>query len=280
MQDTIAMVFDFDDTLAPDTTSGLLAWLGIKDVPAFWDRQVGPLTDAGWDPVPAYLYAMVQAARQGQCRPLTREAMAEWGAQAPLHPGVEDLFDRLLDAARTANARAQLEFYVVSSGIGDVLRATAIAQRFTAIWCSELHYDDRGEASFPRRVVSFTDKTRYLFHIQKGLVGPEFDRDPFAVNRRISAERLRVPLSHMIFVGDGYTDIPCFSLIEQHGGTPIAVYDPHRRDKWHRAFDFVREGRVRTLHSANYAPGSDLSNTLEMATASLARELGARAAAR
>ena len=79
MQDTIAMVFDFDDTLAPDTTSGLLAWLGIKDVPAFWDRQVGPLTDAGWDPVPAYLYAMVQAARQGQCRPLTREAMAEWG---------------------------------------------------------------------------------------------------------------------------------------------------------------------------------------------------------
>lgn len=280
MQDTIAVVFDFDDTLAPDTTSGLLEWLGVADVPAFWDQQVAPLTANGWDPVPAYLFAMVEAARAGRCSPLTQQALMDWGQQAPLHPGVDSLFARLREAAREANPRAQLEFYVVSSGIGDVLRATRIAGGLTAIWSSELHYDAAGQATFPRRVVSFTDKTRYLFHIQKGLVGPQFDRDPFAVNRRVPADRLRVPLSHMIFVGDGYTDIPCFSLVEQHGGTPIAVYDPHRRDKWHRAFDFVREGRVRTLHSANYAPGSDLSNTLEMATASLARELGGHSIAR
>lgn len=280
MQDTIAVVFDFDDTLAPDTTSGLLEWLGVADVPAFWDQQVAPLTASGWDPVPAYLFAMVEAARAGRCQPLTQEALMQWGREAPLHPGVDSLFERLREAAREANPRAQLEFYVVSSGIGDVLRATRIAGGLTAIWSSELHYDAAGQATFPRRIVSFTDKTRYLFHIQKGLVGPQFDRDPFAVNRRVPADRLRVPLSHMIFVGDGYTDIPCFSLVEQHGGTPIAVYDPHRRDKWHRAFDFVREGRVRTLHSANYAPGSDLSNTLEMATASLARELGGHSIAR
>lgn len=109
--------------------------------------------------------------------------------------------------------------------------------------------------------------------MQKGLIGPEADANPFAVNRRVPPDKLRVPLSHMIFVGDGYTDIPCFSLLEQQGGTPIAVYDPQRRDKWRRAFDFVREGRVRTLHSANYHPGSDLSNSLDMAVSAIADDL-------
>lgn len=273
MQDTIAVVFDFDDTLAPDTTSAYLEWAGIADVADFWLQEVAPLTRSGWDPVPAYFHAMIEAARRGACRPHTQTALAEFGRQAALHPGVPEVFERLRDTARDANPRARIEFYVISSGIGDMLRATAVAPYCTAIWASELHYADDGAACFPRRMVSFTDKTRYLFHIQKGLVGAEADADPFAVNRRIPPQRLRVPLQNMIFVGDGYTDIPCFSLLEQHGGTPIAVYDPQRRDKWQRAFDFVREGRVRALHSANYAPDSDLSNVLTMAVDAIARKL-------
>lgn len=273
MQDTIAIVFDFDDTLAPDTTSGFLDWIGIEDVARFWAEDAEPLIERGWDPVPAYMHAMITAAEAGRCRPITRAALAEWGAQAPLHPGVPALFEHLRAAARTENPRATLEFYVISSGIGDVLRATAIAGKLTAIWSSEFHFDEQGRACFPRRVVSFTDKTRYLFQIQKGLIGPEADSNPFAVNKRVPADKLRVPLSHMIFVGDGYTDIPCFSLLEQQGGTPIAVYDPQRRDKWRRAFDFVRQGRVRTLHSANYEAGSDLCNSLDMAVCAVAGEL-------
>ncbi|WP_043767232.1 HAD family hydrolase [Algiphilus aromaticivorans] len=273
MQETIAIVFDFDDTLAPDTTSGFLDWIGIGDVEAFWADEVAPLVRDGWDPVPAYMYAMVEAGRTGRCRPITRQALAEWGALAPLHTGVPGLFERLRTAVHAENPRVALEFYVISSGIGDVLRATSIAGDFTAIWSSEFHFGADGAACFPRRVVSFTDKTRYLFHVQKGLIGPEADANPFAVNRRVAPDKLRVPLSHMIFVGDGYTDIPCFSLLEQQGGTPIAVYDPQRRDKWRRAFDFVREGRVRTLHSANYDPGSDLSNSLDMAVSAIAGDL-------
>lgn len=275
MQETIAIVFDFDDTLAPDTTSGFLDWIGIKDVESFWAEDVAPLVRGGWDPVPAYMYAMVEAGRTGRCRPITREALHAWGSEAPLHAGVPAVFDHLRAAAQAENPRVALEFYVISSGIGDVLRATGIAGAFTAIWSSEFHFDSDGAACFPRRVVSFTDKTRYLFHVQKGLIGAEAEADanPFAVNRRVPADKLRVPLSHMIFVGDGYTDIPCFSLLEQQGGTPIAVYDPKRRDKWRRAFDFVREGRVRTLHSANYEPGSDLSNSLDMAVSAIAGDL-------
>lgn len=273
MADTLAVVFDFDDTLAPDTTSGYLRDAGIGDVGRFWKEEVAPLTTADWDPVPAYLHRMIEAAKAGRIPPITRERLADWGRRAPLHPGVDTLFPRLRAAAREANPKAHLEFYVISSGLGDVLRATAIAAEFTDIWSSELHFGMDGAACFPKKVVSFTDKTRYLFHIQKGLIGSDARGKPFDVNRKIPANRLRVPLNRMIFVGDGYTDIPCFSLLKQHGGVPIAVYDADHQEKWGSAFNFVSDGRVSNINSANFAERSDLSNFLVMAVRKLANDL-------
>ncbi|SFF33157.1 haloacid dehalogenase-like hydrolase [Fontimonas thermophila] len=274
MHETIAVVFDFDDTLAPDTTTGFLRHSGLVDASRFWKEEVDPLiTREDWDPVPAYLYRMIEAGRSGCIPPITRERLADWGRRAPLHPGVETLFARLRAAVRETHPRVQLEFYVISSGIGDVLRATRIAHEFTQIWASEFHYGSDGQAVFVRRVISFTDKTRYLFHVQKGLIGPDHVGRPFEVNRKLSPEQIRVPFRQMIFVGDGYTDIPCFSLLRQHGGIPIAVYDRHREDKWGSAFQFVRDGRVANLHAANYAEDSDLSNFLVMAVRSLATDI-------
>ncbi len=274
MHETIAAVFDFDDTLAPDTTTGFLRDSGISDIARFWKEEVAPLTTReDWDPVPAYLYKMIEAARNARIPPITHERLADWGRRAPLHPGVETLFGRLRKAAREANPRAQLEFYVISSGIGDLLRHTRIAGEFTEIWASEFHYDADGSAIFPKRVVSFTDKTRYLFQVQKGLIGPAHRGQPFEVNRKLTAEQIRVPLDRMIFVGDGYTDIPCFSLLRQHRGMPIAVYDPSHQEKWGSAFQFVRDGRVANLHSANYAEDSDLSRFLVMAVRQLATDI-------
>lgn len=274
MHETIAVVFDFDDTLAPDTTSGFLRDSGLTDLGRFWADEVAPLTNRDdWDPVPAYLYQMIDSARRGHLPAITRERLADWGQRAPLHAGVETLFERLASAARQSNARANVEFYVISSGIGDIVRNTRIAAAFTEIWASEFHYDEAGAACFPRRVVSFTDKTRYLFQIQKGLIGPPHRGKPFEVNRKLSAEQIRIPLNRMIFVGDGYTDIPCFSLLRQHGGVPIAVYDPAHQEKWGSAYQFVRDGRVTNLLSANYAEDSDLSRFLIMAVRNLASEI-------
>lgn len=273
MQETIAVVFDFDDTLAHDTTSGFLRDSGVLDVARFWKEEVAPLTAEDWDPVPAYLYKMIEAARAGRIPPITRERLADWGRRAPLQEGVDTLFARLRRAAQDANPRVTLECYVISSGIGDVLRATRIADEFKDIWASELHYDEHGHAAFPKKVVSFTDKTRYLFHVQKGLIGKAARGRPFDVNRKLPPEQIRVPLNRMIFVGDGYTDIPCFSLLRQHGGVPIAVYDPNHEEKWGNAFQFVADGRVSNINSANYNERSDLSNFLVMAVRKLANDI-------
>jgi hypothetical protein len=273
MHETIAVVFDFDDTLAPDSTTGYLRRAGLGDLEAFWKTEVAALTGDDWDPVPAYLYRMIEASRSGRIPPITRDGLVAWGRELPLHDGVPGIFGRLRSVAREANPGTNLEFYLISSGIGDIIRATGIAAEFSDIWASEFHYDERGRAAFPKKVVSFTDKTRYLFHIQKGLVGPKARGRPFDVNRKLRPEQIRVPLRNMIVVGDGYTDIPCFSLVKKEGGVAIAVYDRRHVEKWSNAYQFVHDGRVSNLLSTNYEDGSDLSIFLGMAVRKMATDI-------
>lgn len=270
MSDVIALIFDFDDTLAPDSTSGFLADIGV-DVEAFWNGRVGPLLfEQDWDPVPAYLYQMIELSKSGACPPITRASLEAWGARLPLHAGVETLFSRLRALVKEKHPQVQLEFYLISSGIGDVVRHTPIAHEFTDIWASEFIYDAADAIHFPKRVVSFTDKTRYLFHIQKGIIGASSRNKPFEVNKKIAQDKLRVPFEQMIFVGDGYTDIPCFSLIRRSGGVAFGVWDPRHRDKRSRAWGFIQEGRVSNLNQARYDDEAELYQWLEEAVESLA----------
>jgi phosphoserine phosphatase len=276
MHETIAIVFDFDDTLAPDSTSGYLRQAGLTDLAAFWKQEVAALTDADWDPVPAYLYKMIEASKTGRIPTVTQQSLIDWGRRLPLHEGVAETFARLRVTAREANPRATLEFYLISSGIGDILRHTPIAHEFTDIWASEFAYGVDGGIEFPRKIVSFTDKTRYLFHIQKGLIGQRARGRPFDVNQKRKPEQIRIPIDHMIFVGDGYTDIPCFSLVKKDGGVSIAVFDKTHVEKWANAYQFVHDGRVSNLLSANYAEQSDLSIFLGMAVKKLATDIAVK----
>ncbi len=277
MSDVIALIFDFDDTLAPDSTSGFLADIGV-DVEAFWQQRVNPLLfEQDWDPVPAYLHEMIAVSRSRRHGLITRERLENWGRRLPLHSGVDTLFERLRAVVKANHPQVQLEFYLISSGIGDVVRHTAIAHEFTDIWASEFVYDEDDGISFPKRVVSFTDKTRYLFHIQKGIIGAASRSKPFDVNRKVAPEKLRVPFEQMVFVGDGYTDIPCFSLIRRSGGVAFGVWDPKHRDKRSRAWGFIQEGRVSNLNQARYDEHAELYQWLEEAVESLAGRIALNA---
>lgn len=278
MHEIIAIIFDFDDTLAPDSTSGYLERCGL-DVRRFWEEEVRPLMETEtaaeeWDPVTAYLYRMIEKSAGGEIEPITRDSLAGWGRELPLYPGVETIFKRLRSTAATVNPRVTLEFYLISSGIGEVLRNTSIAHEFKEIWASDFAYDAGGQIEFPRKVISFTDKTRYIFHVQKGIFGPEYVGKPFEVNRKVDPARVRVPIKHMIMVGDGFTDIPCFSLVRQGEGIAIGVYgDPDDRAKRSRAWGFIEDGRVSNLVPADYSEKSALTHSLIMAVESLATRI-------
>ena len=273
MSDLIAIIFDFDDTLAPDSTSGFLAYMGV-DVPRFWKEKVDPLVRNGWDPVPAYLHQMIQlSGKNSPKKKFTKQSLLEWGSQVTFYPGATKIFRSLQkhirEIARNKQQQSEIEFYIISTGIGDILESTKIRKHFTQIWASNFHYSDSGEILFPKNVVSFTDKTRFLFHIAKGIIGNDYTGKPFEVNRKLPPEQYRIPFNRMIFVGDGYTDVPCFSLIRKNDGIAIGVYDRSRREKWGKAWGFIEDGRVSNLAAANYRKGSGLYDSLLMAVESI-----------
>lgn len=273
MHDTIAVVFDFDDTLAPDSTSAFLDSLNVN-VRTFWKRRVDPLIEDGWDPIASYLYMMIQeSVSRPEGKRITKDSLAAFGRKVRFYDGVTQVFSRLEKHAKGVAATVSVEFYLISNGIGEILRSTRIAKKFKDIWACDFHYDAKGEIRFPKNIVSFTDKTRYLFYISKGLIGPSSRGKPFDVNKKISSQDLRVPFDQMIFVGDGYTDVPCFSMLRRMNGIAIGVYDEESREKWGKAWGFIEDGRVSNLVPAKYSRKSALDNSLTMAIEAMANRI-------
>ncbi len=275
MSTKIAVIFDFDDTLAPDSTTGFLKTVGV-DTDDFWSRRVNSLLEAHWDPIPAYLYEMiVESQSQAAAERITRDRLRDWGSKIEFFPGVKEIFDALRSEAAAIDPVIEVEFYLISSGVGEILRATSIANQFTDIWACDFHYNDYGEIVYPRNVVSFTEKTRFVFQISKGLVGDEARTDIAQVNRKIRGGFV-IPFEHMIMVGDGQTDVPCFSLIRRYEGAAIGVCDPEAPSKWKKARLLVTDDRVESMCAADYNRGAGLYRTLHKAMKEIALKIAER----
>jgi hypothetical protein len=275
VQPRVAVAFDFDGTLAPDSTTGFLRDRGV-DVDAFWSEGVEPRVREGWDPVPAYLYGIWALARSPEGRGrFTREAFRDFGGRMELFPGVVEIFDSLKQRLAARHPEIELEFYLISSGIGEILRSCSIAREFVRVWASDFLYDESGGLEFPRNIVSFTDKTRFLFELSKGIAATGGPGEPFAVNRRVPPEQWRIPLRQVVFVGDGYTDIPCFQIVRRSGGVAIGVYEEGRRRET-GDLGLLADERVSDLVPADYRAGSVLRGLLENAVDTIAGRVAAQ----
>jgi len=209
VQITIAIICDCDDTLAPDTTAQLLTANGI-DPHEFYTGRVADLVNQGYDPAIAYLNEIIRVLPS-----LTRDRIIEIGASLRLYPGIPNIF-RELETEIQENYRNEgihLRVYIVSGGIKDLIQASPLGEVVDKIWGCNFDYDATGKVAAIKNVVSFTEKTRFLFNIQKGLCGIEYDNQPYAVNMFIPADQRLVPYKHMIYLGDGPSDIPCMSII-------------------------------------------------------------------
>jgi len=269
MHKNIAIVFDFDDTLAHDSTSGLLKSMGV-DLKTFWQKENKKFLDNCWDPVPAYMYQMIKwSQEQPEENRITLKRIENYASNIQFFDGVYRLFKHLSDFTAKNDSSFNIEYYIISSGLGDLISKTKIAKFMKDIFASDFSYTEKGEIDFPKKIVSFTDKTRYIFQISKGLIGQDYKNKPFEVNRKIEPNELRIPLANIIFIGDGFTDVPCFSLLNKSGGTAFAVYDKNNTDNKYKAWGFIEDGRVKNLHSTNYKKGSDLVNSIEMSIRSI-----------
>lgn len=267
----IALVFDFDDTLAHDTFDQLIKRLGL-DVDQFRQQYYNPLKEAGWDHVAARFYCLIQESQRRQEK-ITKDYLIQFGQELQPFEGVAEMFGRLRQRVQELNSEIELEFYIITGDFGEVVRHTGIAAEFAQIWGCEFHYGEQNEITFLKRSISHTEKTRYLMHIASGQNQVDEDGQSFAY-RDASEEQLHVPLSQMIYVGDGTSDVPCFSVLNDEGGIALGVYK--EAQAWSQQIQVSRSQRVTNLAPADYRQDSELMRSLILAIEGICKQIELR----
>lgn len=248
----VAICYDFDKTLTPDDmqAQGFIQSVGM-DVGEFW-REANALADKNhMDGNLAYMYCMKEKA-YGQLL-LNRKTLADYGAKISLFPGVEEWFERIREYGKAKGAI--VEHYIISSGLAEMIEGTSVAKKgaFERIYASSFYYDKKGMAVWPAQAVNYTNKTQFLFRIEKGVLDVN---DP-GVNDSYAPDEIRVPFRNMIYIGDSDTDIPCMKLVNSYGGSSIGVYSAESCDKA-KVHKMMREGRIRYYAPADYSEGKEL----------------------
>ena len=235
----LAICYDFDKTLSPDDmqAQGYIQSVGY-DVKRFWEESNAMALANDMDGNLAYMLKMVREAEGNLV--LNRKELERYGSHVQLFPGVEGWFDRI---NRYGKAHGVIvEHYIISSGLKEMIEGTEIAKNgaFEKVYASSFYYNERGVAVWPAQVINYTNKTQFLFRIEKGIL----DINDPGVNEYFPPEKIRVPFRNIVYIGDSDTDIPCMKLVNSYGGHSIGVYDPEQPHPVHRTRGLFRRDRT------------------------------------
>ena len=248
----LAICYDFDKTLSPNDmqAQGYIQSVGYN-VEDFWNESntLARLNDM--DQNSAYMYKMLQEAEGNFV--LNKKALNDYGAKVKLFPGVEDWFERIREYGR--NRGVIVEHYIISSGLKEMIEGTSVAQKgvFKKIYASSFYYNERKVAVWPAQVINYTNKTQFLFRIEKGVL----DINDPGVNDYFKPEDIRIPFRNMVYIGDSDTDIPCMKVVNSYGGHAIGVYNSETKDR-KRVYKMLRDNRIKYFAAADYTENSEL----------------------
>lgn len=283
-QNIIACVWDFDKTLIPDYMQApLFRRYGIDEA-TFW-AETNALADhyrkRGYYIAPeiSYLNHLLTYALAGKMPGLSNKILRECGAEIKFYPGLPEFFasSRAWVKAKPEYAKHEivLEHYVVSTGLAEMIRGSALAPQLDGVWACEF-IENPLQPGFLRQkelsieaaagiaqigiMIDNTTKTRAIFEINKGT-----NRNPaIDVNAKVSAEDRRIPLQNMIYIADGPSDVPSFSVVKKGGGQTYAVYNPANRAEFAQNDRLRQTGRIDHYGPADYTDNSPTTNWLHM----------------
>lgn len=249
----LALIYDFDKTLSPKDMQEfhLLPALGYNDPAVFWKQCDELAHKHNIDGILAYMYLLIKDNPD-----LSQKQLLDEGKYVQLYKGVNTWFDRINDYGKQHNV--EVEHYVISSGLADIIKGTAIAKHFKRIYACNYLYDINGKVLWPSRIVNYTMKTQYLFRINKGVLLETNDED---LNSSTPESEKYISLKNMVYFGDGSTDVPSMKVVQQNGGTTIAVFgDVAYRNKADKLFD---ERRANFAVKADYSKGSRIEKIIQ-----------------
>lgn len=257
----LAMVYDFDGTLAPGNMQESQFIPDVGATPGeFWAEVNARSQDEAADPILMYMRLMLEKANAARV-PVHRQDFISRGARIQFFQGVEGWFGRINNYG--ASKGVAVEHYLISSGNSEIIAGTTIADRFKKIYASKFLYDHNDVPVWPALAINFTTKTQYLFRINKGAHDLS---DNSKINNFVPQNERTVPFENIIYIGDGETDVPCFRLVKDLGGISIAVYDAgahHLDEARQQAERYYTDGRVNCIAPAIYTDNCELDSIVK-----------------
>lgn len=264
MQNVIALIWDFDKTLVNGYmqdpifeeygVDAVAYWKEVNAIPEFYAKKgirVNPDT--------AYLLKFIRDAKAGIFKGLNNEKLRTYGSRQKFYPGIPAFFETTLnllkdiDECREFNIR--VEHYIVSTGFAEVIRGSALASHVEGIWGCEL-IDSEGEGEVVINEVAYTidntTKTRAIFEINKGVN----KKNGVGLNSKMSDGQRRVSFKNMIYIADGPSDVPAFSLVKKNGGLTFAIYPKGDITALNQVEQLRSDGRVDFFAEADYTEGT------------------------
>jgi hypothetical protein len=283
-QNIIACVWDFDKTLIPDYMQAPLFRRYGVDEATFWAETNGlaeTYRKRGYNIAPeiSYLNHLLTYVLAGKMPGLSNKVLREIGADIRFYPGLPKFFEASRGWAQAkpeyVKHDIQLEHYVVSTGLAEMVRGSALAPYIDAVWACEfienpLQPGFLEQNEFPMEaaaeiaqigiMVDNTTKTRAIFEINKGTN----KNAAIDVNAKVTPEDRRIPLQNMIYIADGPSDVPSFSVVKKGGGKTYAVYNPAVRAEFEQNDRLRQAGRIDHYGPADYTENSPTANWLHL----------------
>lgn len=251
----VAFLYDFDKTLCTTDMEDYAFIPSLGMTPReFWSVANGFGHANRMDGILAYMYTMIQESEKRHL-PFTRESLREMGRDIVLFPGVQEWFGRI--NAFGDSQGVQVEHYIISSGLREIIEGSSISGEFKEIYASEFYYDEAGKPVWPKLTVNFTAKTQFVYRINKGVLDVSDDK---TLNDSMPDDSKRVPFTNMVYMGDGLSDVPCMKMMRAYGGQAIAVYQESNRMG---VEDLLAKGRVDFIFPADYSEGTALDQTVK-----------------
>lgn len=265
MANIIAVVWDFDKTLITGYMQDPMFKKFNIDARIFWE-EVNALPEKYWNEQKVkvnrdtiYLNHILKYVREGKFPKLNNEMLREFGKKLTFYPGVLEILQKTKEMLSKNPSYSELdikvEHYVVSTGLVKTILGSQIMPHITYAWGCELleSQDSDGDSVVSELgyTIDNTSKTRALFEINKGSQQNEID-----VNSNVPENLRRVHFKNMIYIADGPSDVPAFSLVKKNGGATFAIYPKNDNAAFRQVEQLRKDGRIDMYAEANYSEGT------------------------